>query len=382
MKIPFNKPYFTANEEKYILEALNSGKHCGNYDFNKRCINLLKNKYNFYEVFLTSSCTTAMEMGALLVDLRPGDEVIMPSYTFSSTANAVVLRRAKPIFCDVNSTTMNIDVDLIEPLITERTKMIVPIDYAGIPCDINEIIKLAIKYDLIVMQDAAQSFHSFHKNGKPCGAIATLAAFSFHETKNISCGEGGALVVNDLGFIQRAHFLQEKGTDRSLVLKGVKSKYSWVDLGSSFLLSDILAAMLLSQLEQVEKIVSKRSVITEVYRNLFQPYEDKGCLQIPKPPGGVKINHHAFFVIFNSEENQQKFLSLLKEKNIYAYIGYMPLHSSPMGQRLGYREADLPVTQDLASRIVRLPFYTGLQDEGMDYCIECMQSILRTIYSF
>jgi len=176
--------------------------------------------------------------------------------------------------------------------------------------------------------------------------------------------------------------LQEKGTDRSLVLKGVKSKYSWVDLGSSFLLSNILAAMLLSQLEQVEKIVSKRSVITKAYRNLFQPYEDKGFLTIPKPPVGVKINNHAFFVIFDSEENQQKFLYLLKKKNIFAYIGYMPLHSSPMGRRLGYSEEDLPVTQDLASRIVRLPFYTGLQGESLDYCIECMQTVLNTIYNF
>ena len=321
-----------------------------------------------------------MEMGALLPDLNPGDEVILPSYTFSSTANAVVLRGAKPVFCEVTPDTMNIDVSRIESLITERTKMIAPIDYAGIPCEIDKIMKLAEKYNLMVMQDAAQSFHSFHKNGKPCGAVPTLATFSFHETKNISCGEGGALIVNDPNLVERAHFLQEKGTDRSLVLKGVKSKYSWVDLGSSFLLSDILAAMLLSQLEHVEIIVKMRGMVTNAYRELFQPYADNGCLKIPEIPEGIVINNHAFFVIFDSIKNQEMFISLLKEKNIYAYIGYLPLHSSPMGQRFGYQADDLPVTEDLASRIVRLPFYSELQGDSLEYCIAGMQSALGIIY--
>jgi len=380
MKIPFNIPYLPEKANVYIQEALESRKHCGNHTFGQRCIELMEEKYGFYKVFLTTSCTTAMEMGALLPDLNPGDEVILPSYTFSSTANAVVLRGAKPVFCEVTPDTMNIDVSRIESLITERTKMIAPIDYAGIPCEIDKIMKLAEKYNLMVMQDAAQSFHSFNKNGKPCGSMPTLAAFSFHETKNISCGEGGALVINDPNLIQRAHFLQEKGTDRSLVLKGVKSKYSWVDLGSSFLLSDILSAMLLSQLEHVEKIVKMRGVVTNTYRELFQPYADNGYLKIPVIPEKVVINNHAFFVIFDTEENQQQFISLLKEKNIYAYIGYLPLHSSPMGQRFGYQADDLPVTEDLASRIVRLPFYSELQGDSLEYCIAGMQSVLKIIY--
>ena len=380
MKIPFNIPFLPKNTRVYVKEALKSRNHCGNHAFGLRCIEFMKERYGFHEVFLTTSCTTAMEMGALLADLKPGDEVILPSYTFSSTANAVVLRGAKPIFCEVTPDTMNIDVGMIESLISERTKMIAPIDYAGIPCEIDTIMELANKYNLIVMQDAAQSLHSFHKNGKPCGAVPTLAAFSFHETKNINCGEGGALVVNDPNLVERAHFLQEKGTDRSLVLKGVKSKYSWVDLGSSFLLSDILAAMLLSQFEQVEEIVKKRGAVTQAYKNIFQPYAEKDYLQIPVIPKEVVVNNHAFFVIFDTEEHQRQFISLLMRKNIYAYIGYLPLHSSPMGQRFGYNANDLPVTEDLASRIVRLPFYTDLQDESLEYCIEGMRSVLGSIY--
>jgi len=382
MKIPFNIPHYNKKGSIYVQQALGSLRHCGNNTFGERCIELMGKKYGFHKVFLTSSCTTAMEMGALLADLKNGDEVILPSYTFSSTANAVVLRGAKPIFCEIKPETMNIDVSMIEPLITERTKMIIPIDYAGIPCDINEIMKLAEKYDLLVMQDSAQSFHSFHKNGEPCGSVPALAAFSFHETKNINCGEGGALVVNDQNLVERAHFLQEKGTDRSLVLKGVKSKYSWVDLGSSFLLSDILAAMLLSQIEDVKNIVKMRGVVTSAYRKLFNPYVNQNKILIPKIPDGAAINNHAFYVIFDTNKNQEQFLSLLKERDIHAYIGYMPLHSSPMGKRFGYKENDLPITEDLASRIVRLPFYTTLQGELLDYCIGGIQSVLRIIYDY
>lgn len=381
IKIPFNIPYLCGKEEGYVLDALRSRAHCGNYVYGERCIELLKKKYGFHSVFLTSSCTTAMEMGALLTNLAPGDEVILPSYTFSSTANAVVLRGAKPIFCDVEIATMNIDISLIEAMITEKTRMIVPIDYAGIPCEIDPIMDIAKKYGLMVMEDSAQGLHSFYK-GKPCGSVPPLAAFSFHETKNVSCGEGGALVVNDPELVERAHFLQEKGTDRSLVLKGVKTKYAWVDLGSSFLLSDILAAMLLAQLEDVEVIVRKRSLVSKSYRSLFAPYEKDGCLQTPQPPPYVQLNHHAFFVIFDSVKNQKQFLNLLRKKNIFAYIGYLPLHSSPYGRKFGFHPEDVPRTEDIAQRIVRLPFYTDLADDGLNYCLEGMGEVLRSIYGF
>jgi len=380
IRIPFNVPSLTGREEEYVLEALRSRAHCGNNAFAERCVALMKERYGFHSVFLTSSCTSAMEMGALLTDLKPQDEVILPSYTFSSTANAVVLRGAFPVFCDVNPETMNIDVTRIEPLITERTRMIISVDYAGIPCEIQDIMEIAKRHSLTVMQDAAQSFHAFHKDGKACGSGPPLAAFSFHETKNVSCGEGGALIVNDPNLVERAYFIQEKGTDRRLVLDGLKSKYSWVDIGSSFLMSDILAAMLLAQIEAVEEIVAKRGLITEAYFDLFRPYAEQGFLRTPKPPPGVKINHHAFFVIFDRRENRQKFLARLAEKNIHPYIGYMPLHSSPYGRKLGYRAEDLPLTEDIAHRIVRLPFYTNLADKGLNYCVEGMGEVLRVLY--
>jgi dTDP-4-amino-4,6-dideoxygalactose transaminase len=380
MRIPFNTAYLSGKEEDYALEAIRSRRHCGNYSFGQRCIELMKERYGFGEVFLTPSCTAAMEMGAILAGLEPGDEAILPSYTFSSTANAVVLRGARPVFCDVDPKTMNMDPALVEELVSGKTRMILPIDYAGIPCDIDRMIAIARPRGIMVMEDAAQSYHSFHPGGRPCGSVATLAAFSFHETKNTSCGEGGGLVVNDPSLVERAHFLQEKGTDRSLVLKGIRTKYSWVDMGSSFLLSDILAAALLAQLEEVETIVAKRGRVTEAYRQIYGPYAAKGCVGTPQPPPDVTLNHHAFFVVFDTPENRTQFLSRCRQGDVYPYIGYMPLHSSPMGQRFGYRPEDLPLTEDLASRIVRLPFYTDLADDGLGYCTEVMAKVLRELY--
>lgn len=379
MKIPFNVPYLTGKEKAYIQQALDSRFHCGNGEFSRRCIALMKEKYSFGEVFLTPSCTLAMEMGTMLANIGPGDEVILPSYTFSSTANAVVRQGARPVFCEIDPMTMNMDVHQISALITENTKMIIPIDYAGIPCELDEIMAVARKNNLIVMVDAAQSFHSFYK-GKPAAGIPDMAAFSFHETKNTTCGEGGALVVNRQEWAERAHFLQEKGTDRKLVLDGVRSKYHWVDVGSSFLLADILAAMLLAQIESVEEIVEKRKRITEAYRALFTPYEDEGHLKTCHPPSYINVNHHAFIITFDSVENRRMFIALLKEKDVHPYIGYVPLHSSPMGRKFGYRPNDLPITESIGERIVRLPFYTDLAENGLDYCIKSMESVLNSIY--
>ncbi len=380
VRIPFNIPYLTGNERDYMLDALDSRAHCGNRGYCGRCTDLLKERFGFGEVFLTTSCTTAMEMGALLGRLEAGDEVILPSYTFSSTANAVALRGARPVFCDVEAGTMNLDVSLLRGLITAKTKMIVPIDYAGIPCDIDGVMAVASEHGLIVMQDAAQSLASYHAGGRPCGAVPPLAAFSFHETKNFACGEGGALVVNDPELVERAHFLQEKGTDRSLVLRGVKSKYGWVDVGSSFLLADVLAAMLLAQLEALDAIVALRRQVAQAYQALFAPYEEQGCLRTPRLPEGEAWNGHAFFVILDTEQNQQAFLDRLKERGVCAYIGYVPLHSSAMGRRLGYRPEDVPRTEDLAARLVRLPFYADLAGNGLDYCTESIAVVLRALY--
>ena len=379
MIIPFNKVYLTGNEEKYVIEALRSGKHCGNHSFCSKVIELMKHKHGFNEVFLTPSCTAALEMGAVLANIGPGDEVILPSYTFSSTVNAIVLFGATPVFCEVERETMNISVEKIERLITSKTKMILPIDYAGVSCEIDRIMELAKRRDLIVMQDCAQSYGTYFK-GKACGTQAHLAAFSFHETKNFSAGEGGALVVNVPDWVERAFFLQEKGTDRRLVLNGVKNKYSWVDKGSSYLLSDILAAMLLAQLEQEDSMKRIRSRITEAYTNLFTPFQKRACLFFFTIKEYISINHHAFWIVFDTTQNQQRFMAMLRKHGVHAYIGYLPLHSSPKGRNFGYTEEDLPITEDLAGRIVRLPFYTELGELGLDYCIDSMQQVLDEMY--
>ncbi len=379
MNIPFNKVYITGREEKYVLEALHSGKHCGNHGFCNRVIDLMKSKHGFQEVFLVPSGTAALEMGAVLADIQPGDEVILPSYTFSSTANAVVLFGAVPVFCDVDPETMNIDVTKIEALITPKTKMILPIDYAGVSCEIDAIMEIAGRHNLVVMQDCAQSYGTYYK-GKPAGSQAHIATFSFHETKNFNAGEGGALIVNVPEWVERAHFLQEKGTDRRLVLNGVKNKYSWVDVGSSYLLSDILAAMLLAQLEQEDEMKAIRSRITQAYFDLFGPYKEQGLVQYFKVADYIELNHHAFWVVFDTPEHQQVFMQKLRDYKVSAYIGYLPLHSSPKGLSLGNRVEDCPLTEDLANRIVRLPFYTELGINGLEYCIESMKKVLTEIY--
>ncbi len=379
MRIPFNIPFLTGKESEYIQEALNSKRHCGNHAFARRVISHMQAQHGLGEVFLTPSGTAALEMGALLADIKEGDEVIVPSYTFSSTANAIVLRNATPVFCEINPKTMNIDVDRIEELITPRTKLIVPIDYAGIPCEIDRVMEIAKKHNLLVMHDTAQSYGSFYK-GKATGSWADFATFSFHETKNITCGEGGALVINNPKFVQRAHFLQEKGTDRSLVLSGVKSKYHWVDLGSSFLLADILSAQLYAQMEAENAIFAKRKTVFDAYSKLYEPYELKGYISIPHLNDDMAINYHAFWVIFDKPQSRDKFIELLKQDEVYAYIGYMPLHSAPMGQRYGYTKESLPITEDIATRLVRLPLYADMADEELDYCLSAMQKVIEKLY--
>lgn len=381
MKIPFNKVYVTGDEDAYMLEAVHSGFQCGNHQFCERVIQRMKKSYGFQQVYLTPSGTSALEMGAVLADIKPGDEVILPSYTFSSTVNAIVLFGGKPVFCEIDPHTMNIDASKIEALITPKTKMIVPIDYAGLSCDINAIMEIANRHNIIVMQDCAQSYGSFC-NGKPCGTQPHLATFSFHETKNFSAGEGGALICNIPEWELRAHFVQEKGTDRRLVLNGMKNKYSWVDKGSSYLLSDVLAAMLLAQLEHEEEIRAKRRKVTEAYRSLFMPYFRKNLIGIMQPQTSDVLNHHAYWALFDTPENRQQFMTGCREFDIYAYIGYMPLHSSPYGLQMGYSPESLPITESVGTRIVRLPFYTGLADEGLEYTIFHMKNVLCEIYGF
>ena len=381
MKIPFNKTYYTGDEVKYVQESLLSGQVCGNNQFCKKVLALMSKKYGYDSAFLVPSGTAALEMGVVLADLQPGDEVIVPSYTFSSTVNAIVLFGGYPVFCDVDPKTMNIDYTKIETLVTPKTKMIMPIDYAGVPCDIDEIMEIANRHNLIVFQDCAQSYGSYYK-GVPSGKKAHLAAFSFHETKNYSAGEGGLLINNVSDWHLRATFLQEKGTDRSLVINGQKNKYSWVDKGSSYLLSDLLAAVLYAQLDHEDEIMAKRAKLTEAYLNLFKPYFVKGIIHIFEPKDYVQLNHHAFWAVFPTLEEKLTFMNNLMKKEIYVYIGYMPLHSAPYGLKLGYKPEDVPLTEDLGNRIVRLPFYTSLADEGLEYTIDNMKAILTEMYGF
>ena len=381
--IPFNKPYISEKSLDYIKSAYNSGKHCGNYDWGSKCIKNMKENYSFKDVFLVPSCTSALEMGALLLGISPCDEVIMPSYTFSSTANSVMQFGAKPIFCEISPFTMNMDPSCLKELINERTKLIMPIDYAGVSCDIEIIKKIAKDHSIPIMVDSAQSLGSKDSNDDWCGSQADLAATSFHETKNISCGEGGALVVNNEKLIDRAYILQEKGTDRKKVIDGIKSKYSWVDKGSSYLLSDLLAAMLYSNLEDSNKIKEHRSKVTELYKNITKKYAKN--INVISEFNLARYNHHAFYIVFQSERIRNTFIQYLKEKyNIYAYIGYIPLHSSDMGLKLGYLPNDLPITEEIGKTIVRLPVYPelGMSEEkleilkiGIDYSLEYSLSI-------
>jgi dTDP-4-amino-4,6-dideoxygalactose transaminase len=379
IRIPFNRAYVAAGAFGYVQEALSQGCRAGNGEFADRCRTVLNERYGCKHVFFTPSCTAALEFGAILTDLQPGDEVILPSYTFSSTVNAIVLRGARPRFCDVRPETMNMDPEHAAALINSRTRMLLPIDYAGIPCDVVALTTLARENDLTLFIDAAQSIGSASA-GNSCGTFGDIAAFSFHETKNVSCGEGGALIVNREDWVERAHIIQEKGTDRRRVLMGLQDKYSWVDVGSSFLLSEVSAAILLAQLECLDETSALRSQVTEAYRALYSPFEQRGCLSTPHPGPDVELNHHAFFVIFNTAENRARFLGDLRGYGVSPYIGYIPLHSSVMGRSYGYEPNDLPITQSVSERIVRLPFYPDLARDGLDYCVESMSKVLEKIY--
>ncbi|WP_037320976.1 dTDP-4-amino-4,6-dideoxygalactose transaminase [Salegentibacter sp. Hel_I_6] len=376
MEIPFNLPYLTGKETTYMAEALASGKHAGNYSFNSRVKDLMERKYNLKGVFLTPSCTAALEMGALLANIQPGDEVIMPSFTFSSTANAVVIFGAKPIFCEVRASDMNIDPGKIEGLITPKTKMIIPIDYAGVPCDIDEIMQIAEKYNLTVMQDCAQSYGSLYKK-EISGKKAHLACYSFHDTKNYSCGEGGAIAVNKAEYRERASFIMEKGTDRNRVVKGLQNKYSWIEKGSSYLLSDILAGMLLAQLEGEDEIKAKRKSIYNYYFHHLKDFVDRGCVKIQETDTFKISNYHCFWLIFNSNKQREFFIQEMENKGIAAYTSYIPLHSSKMGLKFGYNKEDLPVTEDLASRLVRLPLYPDLTLKEVEFVIQSIKEIFK-----
>ena len=365
MKIPFNKPFLSGNETKYIEEAVHSMKISGDGIFTKKCHAFFEEKYGFLKCLLTTSCTDALEMAAILIDIQAGDEVIMPSYTFVSTANAFVLRGAKIVFVDSLPDHPNIDVSKIEALITTKTKAIVPVHYGGVACDMDVIMELATRYNLFVIEDAAQAVDSFYK-GLPLGGIGHLAAFSFHETKNIISGEGGMLVINDVQFAERAEIIREKGTNRSQFYRGEVDKYGWMDIGSSFLPSDIIAAFLFAQLENLDKIQAKRIASWNSYYELLKPLADQNLFKLLDCDKDKTNNGHLFALIMPNLEERSKLLDFMRTKGILAVFHYLSLHKSPFYQEK-HDGRTLENCDNFSDTLIRLPFYYELTQEEIEF---------------
>ena len=361
MRIPFNKPFIVGKELHYISQAVLAGQLAGDGEFTRRCHEWLEERTGTCRALLTHSCTAALEMAAILCDVGPGDEVILPSFTFVSTANAFALRGATPVFAEIRRDTLNLDERRLEELITDRTRVIVPVHYAGIGCDMDEVLRVARRHSLRVVEDAAQGVDASWM-GRPLGTLGDLGTFSFHETKNFISGEGGALLVNDPELVDRAERIRQKGTNRDQFLRGEVDKYTWVDIGSSFLPSEIIAAFLYAQLESAEVITQARHEIFDRYLQWLQPLADDGLLRLPTIPEGCKHNAHMFYVIVNSPDERAGLLAHLLGKGILAVFHYVPLHLSPMGEKLGYEPGALPVTEDLAERLVRLPCFFELTE--------------------
>lgn len=369
--IPFNKPYLTGKELGYITEAHTRGQLSGDGDFTRRCSTWLKEKSGSSRVLLTHSCTAALEMAAILADIQPGDEVIMPSYTFVSTANAFVLRGGVPVFVDIRLDTLNIDESLIEDAITSRTKAIVPVHYAGVPCEMDSIMDIARRHGLLVIEDAAQALISTYK-GKMLGSIGDFGCYSFHETKNIISGEGGALLINNPLLVERAEIIREKGTNRCKFFRGQVDKYTWVDIGSSYLPGEIIAAFLWAQLEEADTITAKRLAIWQFYHDAFAALEIADRLRRPIIPEGCRHNAHMYYLLLHDLADRGAFIREMKEQGVSCVFHYVPLHSSPYGLRVGRVFGGLTVTDAITDRLVRLPMWVGIED---------MQSNLIRLFS-
>lgn len=370
-KIQFNQPFMTGKELYYIAEAKFGNMLAGDGPFTKRCHEWLENKSGCNKSLLTHSCTAALEMAALLLDIEPGDEIIMPSYTFVSTANAFVLRGGVPVFVDIREDTLNLDERLIEGAITPRTRAIVPVHYAGVACEMDAILEIAGRYGVKVVEDAAQGVMATYK-GRPLGSIGDLGAYSFHETKNVISGEGGALLVNDPALALRAEIIREKGTDRSRFFRGEVDKYTWQEVGSSFLPGELIAAFLWAQLEEAERITSDRLAIWQNYHAILEPLEAKGLLRRPVVPDECQHNAHMYYVLLASGVDRQGVLSELKRNDIFSVFHYVPLHSSPAGKRYGRTCGELAVTDTQSERLVRLPLWVGLSHEKQEHIADVL----------
>ncbi len=358
MKIPFNKPYMTGKELWNITQAHSKGHLAGDGLFTRQCHAWLEARTGTKKALLTHSCTAALEMASILADIGPGDEVIMPSYTFVSTANAFVLRGATPVFVDIRPDTLNIDEHFIEAAITERTRAIVPVHYAGVGCDMKAIMTIADRHGLLVIEDAAQGIMSSYQD-RPLGSIGHLAALSFHETKNIISGEGGALLINDPVYIERAEVIREKGTNRSQFFRGEVDKYTWVDIGSSFLPSELVAAFLLAQMDEADSITARRLSLWDSYHEELGALETAGQLRRPIVPHDCQHNAHVYYILLPDQLFRSPLIDRLKACNIHSVFHYVPLHTSPMGQRLGRAIGSMAVTNNISERLLRLPMWVG-----------------------
>jgi len=372
-KISFNRPTLAGREMEYLERAVRNGHISGDGEFTHRCQSLLERELGARKALLTTSCTDALEMAAILLEVQPGDEVIVPSFTFVSTVNAFVLRGAKPIFVDVRPDTLNLDERLIEKHLSPRTKAIVPVHYAGVGCEMDAILEISAKLKVPVVEDNAHGLFGSYR-GRPLGSFGSLATQSFHETKNFSCGEGGVLLINDEAFVERAEIIREKGTNRSRFFRGQVDKYGWVDLGSSFLPSDLLAAYLLAQLEAKDTIQSKRERIWNRYSEGLHDWAERSNVSLPHIPKHCGQAFHMFYMLLPNLEIRQRLIAHLKAQNILAVFHYLPLHASEFGRKLGGHPGQCPVTEDVSDRLLRLPFYNDLSPEDQARVIEVVTS--------
>lgn len=375
--IPFNKPYMTGRELSLIAQAHANGHLSGDGPFTKKCHQWLRNQTHASSALLTHSCTSALEMAALLLDLEPGDEVIMPSYTFVSTANAFVLRGAVPVFVDVRADTLNLDERLIEAAITPRTKAICVVHYAGVACAMDEIMEIAGRHGLAVVEDAAQGIMSTYKE-RPLGTIGDLGALSFHETKNIISGEGGALLCRDPKYAERAEVIREKGTNRSRFFRGQVDKYTWVDVGSSFLPGEITAAFLSAQMDAAPEITARRLALWDTYHSWAERYELSGVIRRPIVPDDCTHNAHMYYMLLPDQEARARFIANMKDNGVQTVFHYIPLHSAPAGLEAGRQHGDMINTNSLSDRLVRLPLWVGLE-ENMELVLSAADASLENL---
>jgi dTDP-4-amino-4,6-dideoxygalactose transaminase len=371
IKVDFNRPVTVGNEFEYMRQAIENAHISGDGAFTKKCHTFLENELGVNKALLTTSCTHALEMSAILLDIEPGDEVIIPDFTFVSTVNAFVLRGAKPIFLDIRTDTLNLDESKLEAAITLRTKAIVPVHYAGIGCEMDSIMEIANRHHIAVVEDNAHGLFGKYK-GKFLGTFGSMASQSFHETKNFTSGEGGALLINDPFLVERAEIIREKGTNRSRFFRGQVDKYTWVDIGSSYLPSDILAAFLFAQFEQREKIQSRRKNAWDMYHAALKDWAEKHDVQLPLIPADCEQAYHMFYMLLPNLDLRQKFILYLRERGIYSVFHYLPLHLSDMGQGFGYQAGDCPVTEQVSDQLVRLPFHNALTSSDQEQVIDAI----------